>query len=134
MARQKCVMNAMLQQLDPKKVLTNFGDIAKAGKQIISTSIPASELDTFINLSLKTKNLPVSSVSFVPPAINTGDPDWDKIRDDGRRRRSTSPRRRRRRRQTAAGKPKKKANGQARRERQRSEATSRLPAERRNRY
>ena len=74
-------MNAMLQQLDPKTVLTNFGDIAKAGKQIISTSIPASEVDTFINLSLKAKNQPISSVSFVPPVINTGDPDWDKIRD-----------------------------------------------------
>jgi LCP family protein required for cell wall assembly len=80
MARQKCVMNAMLHQLDAKTLLTNFGDIAKAGKQIISTSIPASELDTFINLSLKTKDLPVSSVSFVPPKINTGDPDWALIK------------------------------------------------------
>lgn len=80
MARQKCVMNAMLHQLDAKTVLANFSDIAKAGKQIISTSVPASELATFINLSLKSRSLPVSSVSFVPPAINTGDPDWDLIR------------------------------------------------------
>ena len=28
MARQKCVMNAMLHQLDPTTVLTNFGAIA----------------------------------------------------------------------------------------------------------
>jgi LCP family protein required for cell wall assembly len=80
MARQKCVMNAMLQQLDAKTVLTNFGDIAKAGKQIISTSIPASELDTFIGLSLKARNLPTSTVSIVPPKIDTGDPDFDLIR------------------------------------------------------
>ncbi len=80
MARQKCVMNAMLQQLDAKTVLSNFGDIAAAGKQVISTSIPASEVDTFVNLSLKTKNLPVSSVSFVPPKIDTGDPDWALIK------------------------------------------------------
>ncbi len=80
MARQKCVMNAMLHQLKPTKVLTNFGAIARAGKQIISTSIPASELDTFVNLSLKTKDLPVASVSFVPPKINTGDPDYGLIR------------------------------------------------------
>lgn len=80
MARQKCVMNAMLHQLSPTRVLTNFGRIAKAGQQIISTSIPASELDTFVNLSLKTKNLPVATVSFVPPRINTGDPDFDLIR------------------------------------------------------
>jgi LCP family protein required for cell wall assembly len=80
MARQKCVMNAMLHQLDATTVVTNFGDIAKAGKQIISTSIPASDLDTFISLSLKAKSLPISTVSIVPPKINTGDPDFALIR------------------------------------------------------
>jgi LCP family protein required for cell wall assembly len=80
MARQKCVMNAMLHQLDAKTVLLNFGKIAKAGKQILKTSIPASEVDTFVNLSLKARSLPVSTVSFVPPTINTGDPDFAKIR------------------------------------------------------
>ncbi|MGH3506804.1 MAG: LCP family protein [Nocardioidaceae bacterium] len=80
MARQKCVMNAMLRQLDPTTVVTNFADIAKAGKQVIATSIPRSEISTFVSLSLKAKSLPVSSVSFVPPRINTGDPDWDLMR------------------------------------------------------
>ena len=80
MARQKCVMNAMLRQLDPTTVVTNFADIAKAGKQVIATSIPRSEISTFVSLSLKAKSLPVSSVSFVPPKINTGDPDWDLMR------------------------------------------------------
>ncbi|MGI8434878.1 MAG: LCP family protein [Nocardioidaceae bacterium] len=80
MARQKCVMNAMLQQLDPRRVVTNFGDIAQAGKQVISTSIPASELDTFVKLALKARTLPLSTVSFVPPKIDTGNPDWALIR------------------------------------------------------
>jgi polyisoprenyl-teichoic acid--peptidoglycan teichoic acid transferase len=80
MARQKCVMNAMLHQLDAKTVLLNFSKIAKAGKQILSTSIPASEVDTFVKLSLKARSLPVSTVSFVPPTIDTGDPDYAKIR------------------------------------------------------
>jgi polyisoprenyl-teichoic acid--peptidoglycan teichoic acid transferase len=80
MARQKCVMNAMLHQLDAKTVLFNFSKIAKAGKQILSTSIPASEVDTFVKLSLKARSLPVSTVSFVPPTIDTGDPDYPKIK------------------------------------------------------
>ncbi len=80
MARQKCVLNAMLKQLDPQTVVANFGDIAAAGKQVISTSIPHSELGTFVDLALKTRRLPVSTVSFVPPRINTGDPDWALIR------------------------------------------------------
>ncbi|MBA2444913.1 MAG: LCP family protein [Nocardioidaceae bacterium] len=80
MARQKCVMNAMLRQLDPATVLSNFSAIAGAGEQIISTSIPASEVDVFVGLAGKAKSLPVSSVAFVPPKINTSEPDWSLIR------------------------------------------------------
>jgi LCP family protein required for cell wall assembly len=80
MARQKCVMSAMLHQLDPQTVVTNFGAIAKAGKQVISTSVPASELATFVDLAVKAKSMPVSSVSFVPPKVDTSDPDWQLIR------------------------------------------------------
>lgn len=76
MARQKCVMNAMLQQLDPETVLTKFSAIASAGKEILSTSIPAGEIHTFVGLALKARGLPVTTVSFVPPKIDTGHPDW----------------------------------------------------------
>jgi hypothetical protein len=79
MARQKCVMNAMLQQLSPRTVITKFEDIAAAGEQLITTDLPASELGTFAELAMKTRTQPVSSVSFVPPVINTGDPDIEKI-------------------------------------------------------
>ncbi len=80
MARQKCVMNAMLQQMSPAKVITKFEAITKATQGLITTNLPASELDTFAQLALKTRDHPVRTVSFVPPAINTGNPDVDKIR------------------------------------------------------
>jgi LCP family protein required for cell wall assembly len=80
MARQKCVMNAMLQQLSPQTVVTNFEKIAKASEQLISTDLPASELGTFAELAMKARSQPVSTVSFVPPVINTGRPDIAKIR------------------------------------------------------
>ncbi|MET0523850.1 MAG: LCP family protein [Nocardioides sp.] len=79
MARQKCVMNAMLHQLTPTNVIKNFGRLAEAGKNTLTTNLPASELDTFAQLALKAKSQPIGSVSFVPPAINTADPDIDKI-------------------------------------------------------
>jgi LCP family protein required for cell wall assembly len=75
MARQKCVMNAMLHQISPQTVLTNFEKIAKASSQMISTDIPASEVDRFMELALKAKGQPVSTLSLVPPLINTADPD-----------------------------------------------------------
>ncbi len=80
MARQKCVMDAMLKQLSPRTVITKFGAIANAGKQIISTSIPSSQLGVFVNLALKARQLPVTTVSFVPPKIDTGNPNWTLIR------------------------------------------------------
>jgi LCP family protein required for cell wall assembly len=79
MARQKCVMNAMLQQLSPKTVMTNFEKIAKASEQLITTDLPASELGTFAELAMKARSQPVATVSFVPPTINTGRPDIAKI-------------------------------------------------------
>ena len=79
MARQKCVMNAMLQQLSPQKVVLKFEKIAKASEELISTNVPLSEVDRFIELALKARSQPVRTVSFVPPMINTGRPDIDKI-------------------------------------------------------
>ncbi len=80
MARQKCVMNAMLHQLSPTTVLTKFGAIASAGQQVFSTSIPSGEIHTFVGLAIKARSLPVTTVSFVPPKIDTGDPDFTLIR------------------------------------------------------
>src|SRR3954451_7497293 len=74
MARQKCIMGAMLDQLDPTVVLRNFEKIAKASAAMISTSIPASEVDRFLDLALKAKDQKVSTLSIVPPAFDTYQP------------------------------------------------------------
>lgn len=74
MARQKCVMNAMLHQLSPQTVLLKFDKIARAGESMVSTDIPASQVDTFMQLALKARSQPIQTVSFVPPLINTGQP------------------------------------------------------------
>jgi LCP family protein required for cell wall assembly len=81
MARQKCVMNAMLQQISPQKALTNFEDIAKASADMISTNVPASEVDRFMSLALKARGQKVSTLSLVPPVINPADPDIPQIQD-----------------------------------------------------
>jgi hypothetical protein len=80
MARQRCVMDAMLQQLDPATVLTKFQGIAAAGKNVVSTDIPAGELGTFIDLAGRAKSQKTRSVQFVPPLINPARPDLALIR------------------------------------------------------
>ena len=75
MARQKCVMAAMLQQISPQVAVRNFEKIADASTSMISTNIPASEVDRFASLALKARGQKISTLSLVPPMINTAEPD-----------------------------------------------------------
>jgi hypothetical protein len=81
MARQRCVMDAMLGQLDPSTVLRRFQGIATAGKQVVSTDVPAGELDTFLTLAAKARDQKVTSVQFVPPLITPARPDLRLVRE-----------------------------------------------------
>ena len=51
MARQKCVLNAMLQQLSPQTVVLKFEKIAKASEALITTDLPRGEVDRFMELA-----------------------------------------------------------------------------------
>ncbi|MCF6378695.1 LCP family protein [Nocardioides KLBMP 9356] len=75
MARQKCVMSAMLQQVSPQTAVTNFQKIAKASSAMVSTDIPRGEVDRFVDLALKAKGQKIATLSLVPPMINTAHPD-----------------------------------------------------------
>ena len=81
MARQKCVMNALLHQVSPQTAVRNFRAIAEAGSAMVSTDLPASELGTFVELALKAKEQKVATVSLVPPRVDPGDPDIAEVRE-----------------------------------------------------
>ncbi|MDQ7991519.1 MAG: LCP family protein [Propionicimonas sp.] len=81
MARQKCVINAMVQQLNPTTVLTKFNDIAAASEKVVATNIPSDQLGTAVDLALKGRSLPMSSVNFTPPLIKPVKPNFTKIRE-----------------------------------------------------
>jgi LCP family protein required for cell wall assembly len=80
MVRQKCVMNAMLDQLDPVTVLTKFRQISKAGKEVVATDIPTSQINMMMDLALKAKQIPVASLAVMPPLIQPGAPNFAVIR------------------------------------------------------
>jgi polyisoprenyl-teichoic acid--peptidoglycan teichoic acid transferase len=81
MARQKCVLNAMLTQISPRQALTNFQEIARASSAMIKTDIPGGALQDFAELAMRARKQKISSVSLVPPRINTADPDIDLVQD-----------------------------------------------------
>ena len=55
--------------------LWTMAQVARASEALVSTDIPRSEVDTFMQLALKARQQPIRTVSFVPPAVNTSHPD-----------------------------------------------------------
>jgi anionic cell wall polymer biosynthesis LytR-Cps2A-Psr (LCP) family protein len=80
MQRQKCVMSAMLHQMDPLTVASKFGQIAAASGQVLVTDVPSSEVSTLADLAIKARSLDIANVSFAPPLIAPGSPNFDLIR------------------------------------------------------
>jgi LCP family protein required for cell wall assembly len=80
MQRQKCVMSAMLHQMDPLTVATKFSQIASATGQVLVTDVPSTEVGTMADLATKARSLDIANVSFTPPLIAPGKPDYALIR------------------------------------------------------
>ncbi|MBE3011061.1 LCP family protein [Microbispora sp. NEAU-D428] len=80
MARQRCVIGALAQQVTPATVLANFSKIAAAARHMFRTDIPRDLLEHLVPLGMKVRSAKITSLQFVPPLIYTGNPDWVKIR------------------------------------------------------
>lgn len=80
MARQRVLQEAVLKQFNPANVLTKFQAVAKAGEQVVKTDIPQGMLGYFVDLSMKTKALPIDNIELVPPLVDPQDPDYEAIR------------------------------------------------------
>jgi LCP family protein required for cell wall assembly len=82
MGRQRCVINAIIQQANPANLLARYEKIAKAGKQIVITDIPQEVLPLLVQLSLRVKNGQTRSVLFQQGTANfrSFDPDFPEMR------------------------------------------------------
>jgi LCP family protein required for cell wall assembly len=69
MARQRCVVTALVKQLDPKTLVLNVAGILAATEGVVRTDIPQQALPHLADLAVKTKQQPITSVNFVPPLI-----------------------------------------------------------------
>lgn len=79
MQRQRAVQEAMLRQFEPANVLTRFQAVAAAGTQVVSTDIPQVMLGQFVELGVKSRELPIERVEIAPPEFNSEQPDFEKI-------------------------------------------------------
>ena len=78
MSRQRCVLEALLEQTDPANLLLNFGKIADVVKETTETDIPVDVLPQLVELLPKADLENVVSVRFIPPTYHL------KYRDDGK--------------------------------------------------
>lgn len=79
MARQRQLQDAILKQVNPVNVVTKFQAISAAGEQVVKTDIPQQMLGYFVNLGMKTRRLPVTTLELVPPTIDPAKPDYAEI-------------------------------------------------------
>lgn len=82
MERQRCVINAVVQQAQPTTVLANYQAIAAAGEKTIITDIPRSVLPNLLEVADKVRRTTLRSVVFKPGVAGfySANPDWDSVR------------------------------------------------------
>lgn len=81
--RQQCVQQAMLSQFDVPTLLTRFEAIMGAGEQMVETSIPRSQIGSFLHLGAKSQRHDMDRLTIGPPDFEGGQfttyPDFDQI-------------------------------------------------------
>lgn len=77
MNRQRCVIEAVMEQTDPTDLLLNFGALADVIKRSVTTDIPLDALPDLVELLPDIDRDAIVSVRFIPPEYHL------KYRDDG---------------------------------------------------
>ncbi len=77
--RQRCTIKALVDAADPGTVVTNYQQIAKAGKNLLRTDIPQELLPAFVDLALKVKQGEVTNID-IKDDLKYGHPDFDAVR------------------------------------------------------
>ena len=86
MERQRCLVDAIIEEADPFTLLRRYEALAAAGKEILRTDVPSHLLPAFVDLSLSIKDADIRSIAFVASdAFWPGDPDFDWLQDRVRR-------------------------------------------------
>jgi LCP family protein required for cell wall assembly len=80
MARQRCTIDAIIESADPLTLLRDYQELASATSDIVSTDIPRSALDDFVELGSRVKDGEVTSVVFDNSVISPAYPDYDAMR------------------------------------------------------
>jgi LCP family protein required for cell wall assembly len=80
MRRQRCLLNAMAQQLSVARILRKFPKIASAVKEYVGTDIPIGRVPDLVELISAIAPAKSVAESFGPPGFSVVNPDVEAIR------------------------------------------------------
>lgn len=80
-ARQRCVVRAIVDQVNPAEMVTKYGEIARIAQDNIYTDIPASSLGAYVELVERIQSAKMTSLPLTPEnKIFAGNPDYELVR------------------------------------------------------
>jgi LCP family protein required for cell wall assembly len=80
-ARQRCVVEAIVEQVNPAAMVGQYPQLARIARDNIYTDIPAQSLPAFVELVERAQKSTVNSVTLtVEDGVESWDPDYAKIR------------------------------------------------------
>lgn len=82
MARQSCLVDAIIKQANPATMLSSYEAIASASADMVMTDIPQQVLEPMVGLSLEVKDAEITRLVYSPGknGYDYNDPDFDAMR------------------------------------------------------
>lgn len=82
MARQQCVIEAVVQQANPANLLANYEKVAQAGEKTLRTDIPSDMLPALVELATRVQGTKLRSIVFQTGKNGwvSANPNWDQVR------------------------------------------------------
>jgi LCP family protein required for cell wall assembly len=81
MERQRCVIGAIAEQVNPRTVLQNYQRIAGATEDLILTDIPQDLLRAFVDLGREVQDGKISSLAFTDDILVPSNPDYENVHE-----------------------------------------------------
>ena len=80
MERQRCLLGAAARQVSAKDLLLRYDQLLGALERSVRSDLTAAQARSLVDLYAKVDRTSIRSLGLVPPLVNTGAPDYAKVR------------------------------------------------------
>ena len=81
MRRQRCLIGALLDQVNPVGMLAQYPQLAQVAKQNVATDIPVAQLPAWVDLVQRIQKGSITSLTFTSDNISPANPNYAKMRE-----------------------------------------------------